>query len=114
VVQAIESYDFGRVVIGGRAYTSDVLVFPEGVKERWWRREGHKLCLEDLREALERKPKVLVVGTGYSGLMEVTRGLREELRAKGIELKAAPTREAVELYNELKGPKVVAALHLTC
>lgn len=110
----IESYDFGRVVIGGRAYTSDVLVFPEGVKERWWRREGHKLCLEDLREVLERKPEVLVVGTGFSGLMEIPSKLNKELQAKGIELRAVPTREAVELYNKLKGPKVVAALHLTC
>lgn len=113
-MQAIESYDFGRVVIGGKVYTSDVLVFPEGVKERWWRREGHKICLEDLREVLERKPEVLVVGTGYSGLVEIPSGLAGELQAKGIKLKAAPTREAVELYNKIKGPKVIAALHLTC
>ena len=44
----IEDYRFGRVVIDGRAYTSDVIVFPDRVKDNWWRNEGHELCPADL------------------------------------------------------------------
>ena len=29
----IEDYRFGRIVVNGRAYTSDVIVFPDRVKE---------------------------------------------------------------------------------
>jgi hypothetical protein len=111
----IESYEFGRIHIDGRSYTSDVIVFPERVQSSWWRKEGHRLAVEDLREVVEAKPEVLVVGTGYSGLVEVPKETTEFIRSKGIELKAAPTKRAVEIYNELsKNKRVVAALHLTC
>ena len=111
----IESYDFGRVVINGRTYTSDVIVFPDRVRDRWWRKEGHRLSTEDLGEIVRAKPEVLIVGTGYSELVEIPRETSDFIRSKGIELLAQPTRKAVELWNELsKTKKVVAALHLTC
>ncbi|NIQ07644.1 MAG: hypothetical protein GWO20_18580, partial [Candidatus Korarchaeota archaeon] len=60
------------IVINGRRYTSDVIVFPDRVRDSWWRREGHRLHVEDIEGAVqEEKPEVLVVGTGYSGLMKV-------------------------------------------
>ncbi|RLI41160.1 hypothetical protein DRO69_11945, partial [Candidatus Bathyarchaeota archaeon] len=63
----IDSYDFGVIVIKGKRYTSDVIVLPEKVIDGWWRKEGHSLHMEDLKEVIEREPKpeVLVVGTGY-------------------------------------------------
>ena len=33
----IESYSFGEVVIDGKRYRSDVIVFPDRVKPNWWR-----------------------------------------------------------------------------
>lgn len=111
----IESYEFGRVVIDGRAYTSDVIIFPNRVKSGWWRREGHKLHVEDIEEAIKERPEALVVGTGYSGLMEIPRQTADHLRLKGIELIAENTGKAVETYNRLsKSKRVIAALHLTC
>ena len=69
----IESYDFGLIVIKGRRYTSDVIVFPERVIEGWWRKEGHRIYVEDLKEILDREPRpeVLVVGTGYYGIVKI-------------------------------------------
>jgi len=67
----IESYDFGRIVINGRTYTTDVIVLPDRVFSSWWRRAGHKLVPADLDEVVAARPDVLVVGTGYSGLMRV-------------------------------------------
>jgi len=111
----IDSYEFGRLVVDGKTYTSDVIIFPHGVKGGWWRKEGHRLCLEDLKEVLEEKPEVLVVGTGYSGLVEVPREVAEGLQAQGIKVVVEPTSKAVKTYNELsRSKKVVAALHLTC
>jgi hypothetical protein len=114
----IESYKFGSIVIDGKTYRSDVIIFPDKVLDGWWRREGHRLCVEDLREVLgaEPKPEMIVVGTGNSGLMKVSHEVEETLRSSGIEFMAQPTEEACRAFNELlkSGRRVVAALHLTC
>ena len=112
----IDSYDFGRIVIDGRRYNSDVLVFPHRVVSSWWRKEGHQLHLNDLEEVVKEGGEVLIVGTGYSGLMRVPAETEESMRRKGFEVIIRPTREACETYNSLveSGKKVVAALHLTC
>ena len=114
----IESYSFGVIVIDGKRYTSDVIVFSDKVKSGWWRKEGHRLVTEDLKEILEAdtKPEILVVGTGYSGLVKITQEVEQRLEKEGIKLVAQPTREACETFNQLlkQGKHVVAALHLTC
>jgi hypothetical protein len=111
----IEAYDFGFIVIDGRRYTTDVIVRPEGVKDGWWRQEGHRLHPADLEDVFADPPEVLVVGTGYSGRMVVPPETETFVRERGVELVVAPTREAVQRYNELAPErKVVAALHLTC
>jgi len=111
----IDSYDFGRIVINGKRYNSDLIVFPDKVRDGWWRKEGHRLHVEDLKDVLEAKPEVLVVGTGYSGLMRVPHETRKYVESEGIELIAQNTAEACETLNRLvKSRKVVAALHLTC
>ncbi len=112
----IDSYDFGQIIINGRRYTSDVIVLPDRVRESWWRREGHRLHVEDIEGALqEEKPEVLVVGTGYSGLMKVLPETENYLKSKGIELIVQSTREACKTFNRLvKSKRAIAALHLTC
>ena len=112
----IEAYKLGYVRIDGVEYDRDVIVFPDRVSPEWWREEGHSLSLSDLTEVLEYEPAVLVVGTGAHGVMKVPQTVTEELKARGIEVRAAKTGEAVEAFNELiaAGRRAVAALHLTC
>ncbi|MEM2971425.1 MAG: Mth938-like domain-containing protein [Candidatus Bathyarchaeia archaeon] len=114
----IEHYDFGLIVINGKKFTSDVIVFPERVVDGWWRREGHKLYTEDLGLILksEPKPQVLVVGTGYNGLLKVQPEVENTLKAYGIELIIQPTKEATQTFNKLlnSGKHVAGAFHLTC
>ena len=112
----IDSYSFGRIVIDGRSYTADVVVFPNRVMDRWWRKEGHRLDIEDLKEVFREKPEVLIVGIGRWGLVKVPAETKNYVESKGIELIIQRTRGACEAYNRLKqsGRKIVAALHLTC
>ena len=111
----IESYDFGSIVIEGKRYTTDVIIYPDHVEGNWWREEGHSLGLVDLWAVVQAKPEVLVVGTGYSGLMRVPPETEKYLRENGIRLIAERTTEAVRIYNQLcQSTRVVAALHLTC
>ena len=111
----IDSYQFGQIVINGKKYTSDVIIFPDRVKENWWRKTGHQLCLEDIAEVITENPEVLIIGTGASGLVRVLPEVKQSLEAQGIQLIAQPTNEACNLYNQLcHSQRVVAALHLTC
>lgn len=112
----IRDYDFGRITIDGTVYTSDVIVYPEHVQEHWWRRQGHRLCMDDLADVLRDPPRLLVIGTGYHGVMQVPAATLEALRARGIEPRVMETREAVAEVIRLQreSARVVAALHLTC
>ena len=111
----IDSYQFGRIVVDGRHYTSDVIIFPDRVSDNWWRKTSHQLRLDELSEAIAEKPEVLVIGTGASGLMEVVPEVEQRLEAQGIKLVVKPTDKACRTYNQLcQSRKVVAALHLTC
>ncbi len=112
----VEEYEFGRIKVAGKTYLRDLIVFPDEVIPNWWRKEGHNLCLEDLEEVLKRKPEILIIGNGYSGVMRVSKDLIQKLREQGIEVIVMNTRKAVNEYNKIakEGKKVAAALHLTC
>lgn len=111
----IEHYSFGRITIDGKAYTSDVIIYPNKVNASWWRKEGHFLQVVDLTEVIITKPEVLIIGTGATGLMKVPKETILHLESKGIEVHVTRTEKAVELFNKFQSGKVVvAALHLTC
>jgi len=111
----IERFRFGEITIGGERYTDDVLVFANRVKRRWWRKEGHLLQLEDLREALVAEPEVLIVGTGSQECMKISPEVVTYTRDAGVELLHFDTRRACQTFNQLFGKRrIVAALHLTC
>ena len=114
-MDVIDSYQFGRIVISGRSYTSDVVIYPDRVEDNWYRKTGHQLRLEDLSEVIAENPEVLIVGTGAFGLVKVLPEVAPNLEAQGIKLIAEPTKEACNRYNQLcHSQRVVAALHLTC
>lgn len=109
----IESYEFGRIKVKGRVYTSDILILHDKVKENWWRKEGHRLSLEDLKEVIEFRPEILIIGTGHNGRMAVPEEVKKFFEERGIKTVALPTREAVRVFNEIIAKKV-GAFHLTC
>ena len=81
----VESYRFGHIVIDGRTYDRDVVILPGRVWDGWWREQGHRLAVADLGQVFDAQPEVVVVGTGFFGLMQVPAETREELEKQGIE-----------------------------
>jgi len=111
----IDSYRFGSIVIDGKQYTSDVIIYPDRVEGKWWREAGHSLVLADIPEILRNPPDVLVIGQGSVGRMDVMPKTRHQLQEAGIEVIAEMTGQACETYNHLREKRrVAAALHLTC
>ena len=114
-MNVIDSYQFGQVVVNGKRYTSDAIIFPDRVKDRWRRRISHQLCLDEIAEAIDESPEVLIVGNGASGMMKVLPEVKEGADAHGIRLVVEATDKACHTYNQLcHSQKVIAALHLTC
>jgi hypothetical protein len=113
----IESYSFGKIVVGGKTITSDLIIYPDGqIQKNWRRREGHNLIAEDLFDLLSSAPSIMVIGSGANGFMSVSKEVSEECRTRGIEVRAMPTADAVEEYNRIQstGSNVGACFHLTC
>ncbi|MBO8131737.1 MAG: Mth938-like domain-containing protein [Candidatus Marinimicrobia bacterium] len=110
----IDSYKFGEIIIEGVKYNHDVIIFPDKVKSNWWRKNGHNLCDEDIKEILDYKPDVLIIGKGKYGIMRVPDELIKKLKGMGIDVIVANTDKAVVLYNESKVEEKVGAFHLTC
>ena len=114
-MNTIDSYQFGLIVVNGKQYTSDVIVFPDRVKSDWWREKGHQLCLGDIAEVITENPEVLIVGTGAYGIVKVLPEVEQGIGARGIKLIAETSDKACTIYNQLcSSQRVVAALHLTC
>ena len=111
----IDSYSFGKMVYKGKAFHSDIIIYPDRVEGSWWRKEGHVLRREDLADILAANPEVLIIGTGYMGMMKVPEELRKELMSKKIELYVEDSRQAVKVFNAIHTKRrTIAAFHLTC
>lgn len=113
----IDSYGFGHIVVDKIAYENDVVLFPDHVQTEWWRKEGHRLQLEDIQEAIDKIQRgTLIVGTGKFGFMRVSEEVKQYCADRGIRFHAAMTDKAVKMYNRLilTDANVLGAFHLTC
>jgi len=74
------------------------------------------LHISDIEDAVEEfTPEVVIIRTGYMGMMKVPSETRSYLQDKGIELLVEKTRKACELVNILsKSKRLLTGLHLRC
>jgi len=112
----IDSFAFGTMVIDGRRYTSDLIIYPDGrIRDAWWRKRGHALIKEDLQTLLDAGPEVIIAGTGIHGRMKPDPGLGEALGKLGIQFMAGPNDQAVTWFNDrIAATKAGACFHLAC
>lgn len=120
----IETYKFGEITIRSlqkgkvilQKYTTDIIITKDKVYPNWWRINGHSLVPEDLSVILAERPKMLIIGNGYSSCMQVPRETVEFLDERGISVIVENTQKAVEIFNEKVESNLVVAgcFHLTC
>lgn len=110
----LRDYSFGRIVVDGEEHDRDLIVLPARVVANWWRRHGHSLALEDLREVEAELPEKLILGAGAYGRLQPPAAVLEELERRGIDVEVLHTGDAVRRYGELDERRTAAALHLTC
>lgn len=118
----IQEYHFGSITIDGKTYHHDVEVISSGEVLKWWRKESHVIDVQDIKRAIEQNPDTIIIGTGESGVAEVTETAKKEIQSKGIELIIEITGEAVKSFNLLlkkseeakNKKKIIGLFHLTC
>lgn len=112
----IEDYSFGKIVVDGEKYRKDMRIVRGKVIPDWRRKKGHSVCPEDIRDILGARPEILLIGTGYFGMMSADDALRELLSQKGIVLIEEKSGTAVRTFNGLmaEGKNVAVGFHLTC
>ena len=113
----IDSFSFGKITIAGKLYTTDVIVYPDRIEDNWVREEEHRPQISEFADIVQAEPDILIIGTGYAGVMSIPDQIRNFLTSKGMEVRVDKTAKAVEMFNSLIGnarEKVVAAFHITC
>jgi hypothetical protein len=112
----IEDFGFGWISVGGKRYSSDLVIYPDGrVEDAWRRSRGHRLKSDDIKELIESHPEVIIAGTGVSGMVTPDDALETQLARRGITFEAIPNEQAVRRYNALIGTRRVGCcFHLTC
>ena len=112
----IENYTSGRIIVNSMTYHQDLKIIHGQVADNWWRKSGHRVDLNDMKDVLAASPDIIVIGTGYAEMMRVSDDLTTETRRRNIKLIAENTNKAVQTFNDLfsKGKNVSGAFHLTC
>lgn len=112
----IEEYHFGSIKINGKIYNNDVEVLWTGEVLPWRFKERHVIDVEEVKKAVEKNPEIIIIGTGESGMAEVTEEAKKEIKSKRIELIIETTGKAIEIFNKNfeTQKKVIGLFHLTC
>ncbi len=116
----ISHYSFGSLIFKNQNFNKDLIIIKTSKEEKifsnWWRKEGHKLQIEDLEEVWKEPIEFLIIGTGASGLMKVDKEVEEKAKKLNIKIEIYPTDKATKRFNELysSNNSVAGAFHLTC
>ena len=111
----IEEFKFGFFRIQGREYYDDIKIVNGRVKQ-WGDRKRHTLKVSNLKDILESKPELIIIGSGASGLLEVPHEVMEALQQQNIKAVIQKTQQACDSFNSAiaENKKVAAIFHGTC
>lgn len=117
----IEKVSWGKVKVDGKIY-HQVLIIGDEVFERDKPKlealfgTTHQLGDWEKEKLVAGKPEVLLVASGWSGLLKIDPEFEALIRKKGIELRVVLTPKVISEYNQLLEDKkrANALIHTTC
>mgnify|MGYP001414153958 CR=1 FL=1 len=111
----IDNYTFGKFIIDGKTFNTNVKLINDKAKScRHF--DNHIIMKEDFTDLIKAKPDIIIIGTGASGVVDVSKDIIDLIKENKIKLIIKKTAEACDEYNKLIKQKknVVALLHNTC
>jgi len=116
----IDGTGFGSISIGGKTYDHDVVIrlSQEVVKRKKKRSKrvygtAHRVSEDEARFVYEKGCKELIFGTGQYGSAALSQEAAAFLKDVGCSVVAAPTPEAIKMFNGCRKPKI-GLFHVTC
>jgi hypothetical protein len=116
----ITSTSFGSITFKNKNFEYDIIIDLDGeVKKRKKKlskkRYGtsHKISLNEARYIYKKKAKKLIIGSGQTGYIELSKRAKSFFKKENCKIKLLPTPKAIELWNRSKG-KTIAMFHVTC
>ena len=111
---------FGEITVDKNTYDKDIYIFANGdIKKRKksLAKEvygtSHKIGPTELKKLCKGHPRTIFIGTGQSGLVELTDEGQNYLSERGIGVKALTTPELIDAFNKYEKQKA-ALIHVTC
>lgn len=117
----IEKVSWAKVKINNQTYHQALLI-GEKVLERdkdkleTLFRTTHEIGDWEQKELLSGQPSVILIASGWQGILKVSDDFQKKVEKKGMELKVVLTGRFLKEYQSLikKGIKVNALIHTTC
>lgn len=116
----IDATKFGSITIAGEVYDHDVQIGLDGkVKKRKKKLSSevygtsHTISLAEAKHIYDKGAERLIVGTGQTGLVELSAEAAAYFKDKDCKVKLLPTPQAIDAWNEAKGA-VISLFHVTC
>jgi len=116
----INSTSFGSITVNENNFEKDILIRMSGQIEKRKKKlskevygTSHKISLAEAKFIYEKGADEIIIGTGQTGYVELSKEAKEFFEEKGLEAKLLRTPEATKLWNESEG-KIIAMFHVTC
>lgn len=116
----IDDTAFGSITIAGKRIEHDVLIRLDGEvikrKKKLSRAvygTTHTISLAEAEFVFDKGAERLIVGSGQSGMVELSPEAADFFARHDVTVGLAPTPEAIRRWNEAKG-RVIGLFHVTC
>ena len=115
---AVTQYSFGKMVVDGTEYTSDIVISSGRIIKSWsFDTASHIIEPDDVVNRVTADISTIIIGTGYHSAASFSTpamALFDEMREKGIEVFVLSTAAAVRRFNESAKSGLLVFFHLNC
>lgn len=117
----INKTKFGSITIAGEKYQHDVLIRLNGKVEKRKKKlskevfgTSHTISLAEAEHVYENGARWLLIGSGQTGLVELSPEAAAFFQGKGCRIELLPTPDALKRWNETKEEAGIGLFHVTC
>ena len=103
----INSTIFGSITVRGKTFNYDILIRLDGQVEKRRKKlskklygTSHKISLEEAKYIYEKGAEKLIMGTGQTGYVELSKKAEKYFRKKDCKVKLLP--QAIKIWNKAR------------
>jgi hypothetical protein len=116
----IDQTSFGSITIQGEELDYDVVIRLDGKVEKRKKKlskqvygTSHMIALAEAEHVYEKGAARLILGTGQSGMVELSPQAAAFFQQQGCAVDLLPTPEAIQRWNQAEG-RTIGMFHITC